>query len=83
MTIEERAEIRKQKLVSGGNSVLVAVADKYGYIAGATEQKQIDVEKACEWLKDNLPTQDAAHYNYNYEEMFNDFVEDFRKAMEE
>ena len=40
------------------------------YIAGAEEQKQIDIEKACYWLRErNVLTEDS--------------LEGFRKAMEE
>ena len=39
------------------------------YIAGAEEQKQIDIDKACEWLKArNILTEES--------------LEGFRKAME-
>ena len=40
------------------------------YLAGAKEQKKIDIEKACEWLRArNVITEDS--------------LEGFRKAMEE
>ena len=40
------------------------------YIAGADEQKQIDIDKACEWLRErNVLTEDS--------------LEGFRKVMEE
>lgn len=85
--IEERAAKYAEQVPYDGTNNFYDDADykaaEESYIAGATEQKKIDIDKACIWLKDNLPTQDAAHYNYNYEEMFNDFVDDFRKAMEE
>ena len=43
---------------------------KENYIAGAKEQKQIDIDKACDWLKArNVITEDS--------------LEGFRKAMEE
>ena len=40
----------------------------------------VDIEKACEWLKDNI------HDYYmtgEFEQWFDDMFEDFRKAMEE
>ena len=40
------------------------------YIAGAEEQKQIDIEKACDWLKARNVLTDAS-------------LDGFRKAMEE
>lgn len=45
-----------------------------GYIKGATEQIEIDIEKACEWLKNN------AVIGLMNEEV-DDFIEDFREAM--
>ena len=46
------------------------------YIAGAKEQKAIDIDKACEWLKENI--EGSVHPQSAY-----GFVEKFRKAMEE
>ena len=46
------------------------------YIAGANEQKVIDIDKACEWLKENI--EGGVHPQSAY-----GFVEKFRKAMEE
>lgn len=40
------------------------------YIAGAEEQKRIDIEKACDWLKARNVLTDAS-------------LDGFRKAMEE
>ena len=60
------------------------------YIAGATEQKAIDIDKACEWLKENARDYACATVRCPYgeeEEIICDvhleIVEDFRKAMEE
>ena len=60
------------------------------YIAGAEEQKKIDIEKACEWLKENAREYACATVRCPYgeeEEIICDvhpeIVEDFRKAMEE
>ena len=46
------------------------------YVRGATEQKAIDIDKACEWLKERV--QCGVHPQRVY-----GFVEEFRKAMEE
>lgn len=45
------------------------------YLAGAKEQKKIDIEKACEWMT-NFKTGNGEFPLY-------DFVGNFRKAMEE
>ena len=50
--------------------------ERSAYIAGATEQKAIDIEKACEWLKERV--QCGVHPQRAY-----GFAEEFRKAMEE
>ena len=51
------------------------------YIAGATEQKAIDIDKACEWLKNNW----REYVNQDRDGMilFGHWEYDFRKAMEE
>lgn len=60
------------------------------YIAGATEQKAIDIDKACEWLKENARNYACATIRCPYGEeeeiicdVHQEIVEDFRKAMEE
>lgn len=45
------------------------------YIAGATDQKKIDINKACDWLKERV--QCGVHPQRAY-----GFAEEFRKAME-
>ena len=45
------------------------------YTAGATKQKAIDIDKACEWLKNNLREYGII--------LFGHWESDFRKAMEE
>ena len=42
----------------------------------AVEQRKIDIEKACEWIKDNAVVGLANKEVY-------DFIDDFRKAMNE
>ena len=57
-TIEERAEEYGSKKgdisLSAVYNEALANIYKEGYIAGATEQKAIDIEKACEWLDNYL-----------------------------
>ena len=45
------------------------------YIQGTTEQKAIDIDKACEWLNENV--EGGVHPQSAY-----GFVDKFRKAME-
>ena len=54
-TIEERAKEYGSKkgdisLSAVYNEALANIYEE-GYIAGATEQKAIDIDKACEWLR--------------------------------
>lgn len=75
-TIEERADEYVGRLASsflGFPEFLEGGKD--GYIVGAAEQKQIDIEKACEWLKEHLGT-DLLLVNHN-------MIEEFKKAMED
>ena len=46
------------------------------YIAGAKEQKAIDIDKVCEWIKENV--EGGVHPQSAY-----GFADRFRKAMEE
>ena len=54
---------------------------RQGYILGANEQKAIDIDKACEWLKNNW----REYVNQDRDGMilFGHWESDFRKAMEE
>ena len=79
-TIAERAR------EYAGNEDLVQGTDGYeyclrDYIKGATEQKVIDIDKACEWLKNNW----REYVNQDRDGMilFGHWEYDFRKAMEE
>ena len=68
MTIEERArEYCKDQWD--------APTAMKAYIDGATEQKAIDMDRACEWLKG---VQCVVHPQIAY-----GFAEEFRKAMED
>ena len=51
------------------NEALASIYEE-AYIAGATEQKAIDMDRACEWLKARNVLTDAS-------------LDGFRKAMEE
>ena len=72
-TIEERA-----REASYANLDRLSPAFEVGYIKGATEQQVIDIDKACEWLREN------AYFSVNdntgsLDEQ--DLVERFRKEM--
>mgnify|MGYP007094010746 CR=1 FL=1 len=73
-TIEERAKEYGSKkgdisLSPIYNEALASVYEE-AYIAGAAEQKAIDIDKVCDWLRErNVLTEDS--------------LEGFRKAMEE
>ena len=52
-----------------------------GFIEGAEWANKTMIDKACEWLKENI----WVYINYegcSGEELENDVIEDFRKAME-
>ena len=79
-TIAERAReyAENEDLVQGTDGYEYCLRD---YIKGATEQKVIDIDKACEWLKEQV------YQEYGggpLERLIPDtMIEDFRKAMEE
>ena len=63
---------------------------EFGYIQGAYDQKDIDIDKACEWLEENARDYACATIRCPYGEeeeiicdVHREIVEDFRKAMEE
>ena len=79
-TIEERAKEYGSKKADISlspiyNEALASIYEE-GYMAGATEQKAIDIDKACKWLKEN--TEGGIHPQRAY-----GFPGMFRKAMEE
>ena len=49
-TIEERAKLASEGYDDDGYSAGLYM----GYVVGATVQKAIDIEKACEWLDNYL-----------------------------
>ena len=79
-TIAERAReyAENEDLVQGTDGFDYCLRD---YIKGATEQKVIDIDKACEWLKNNW----REYVNQDRDGMilFGHWEYDFRKAMEE
>ena len=79
-TIVERASeyAENEDLVQGTDGFEYCLRD---YIKGATEQKVIDIDKACEWLKNNW----REYVNQDRDGMilFGHWEYDFRKAMEE
>lgn len=61
-----------------------------GYIEGATEQRKIDIEKACDWIEENLFTvNENGEYKYVAKNIYGspyikkDLFRDFCEAMEE
>ena len=88
-TIEERAKLASEGYEDDGYSAGLYM----GYVEGATEQKAIDIDTACDWLeshfrdienpdfysKRNHPTDLESMYHWSVKEL----VDDFRKAMEE
>ena len=71
-TIEERA---KKYVWKEWTPEYHFIAEE-SYIIGAKEQKVIDIDKACEWIKENI--EGGVHPQSVY-----GFVERFRKSMEE
>lgn len=74
-TIEERAELNLMyEKDFCGHSLSDNMVCR-AYVRGAEEQKAIDIEKACEWLKNNLREYGII--------LLGHWESDFRKAMEE
>ncbi len=67
--IEERAKEYSLKDFDGYYTGRERAVEE-GYIAGATEQKAIDIDKACEWLRARNVLTEAS-------------IEGFRKVLEE
>ena len=90
-TIAERAReyAENEDLVQGTDGYEYCLKD---YIKGATEQKVIDIDKACEWLEKELQKIAVDEVKENFlENNFNvvlksqvpNWLTNFRKAMEE
>lgn len=66
-----------------------ATAKRQAFIDGAKEQRKIDIDKACKWLKENARDYACATIRcYGDEDeiicdVHQEIVEDFRKAIEE
>ena len=89
-TIEERA--KREGIISQlrADYPYDKKSVEFGYIQGAYDQKDIDIDKACEWLEENARDYACATIRCPYGEeeeiicdVHQEIVEDFRKAMEE
>lgn len=69
-TIEERAKEAGRLSQVRSDYPYDKRSIEFGYTQGAYEQKAIDIEKACEWLRSRNVLTEAS-------------IEGFRKAMEE
>ena len=58
-----------------------ATIKRQAFIDGAKAQKRIDIDKACEWLKNNYRNLDYINYEGDLFDLT--LVKDFRKAMED
>lgn len=74
-TIEERAN--KYAKEESGDNYVAAILRYGGYVKGAQEQEEIDINKAVEWLKNNLTNE-----NDPQRTIWMAFVNEFKKAME-
>ena len=70
--IEERAKLASEGYDDDGYSAGLYM----GYVTGATEQKAIDIDKTCKWLRENIDG--GVHPSSVY-----GFIEKFKKAMDE
>ena len=81
ITIEERAKeyapdaFEPDYILPAREGYIVSL-QRRAYIAGAKEQKAIDIDKVCEWIKENV--EGGVHPQSAY-----GFADRFRKAMEE
>lgn len=83
-TIEERAaDFGEKHYLTNVESERTSAED--GYITGATEQRSIDIEKACKWLAENADNYSRSSLTDISRYLWVDphLIEDFRKAMEE
>ena len=75
-TIEERAELNLMYEKDFCGNILSDNMVCRAYVRGAKEQKAIDIDRTCEWLKENI--EGGVHPQSTYS-----FLDKFRKAMEE
>lgn len=80
-TIRERAReyAKNEDLVEGTDGFEYCLRD---YIKGATEQKVIDIDKACEWLE-AFCCEIGCKYDCNFDDIIVGGPKRLRKAMEE
>ena len=74
-TIEERA--KREGIISQHRADYPydKKSVEFGYIQGAYDQKEVDIDKACEWLKNNLREYGII--------LFGHWESSFRKVMKE
>lgn len=78
MKIEERAKVNLQyERDFLGNNLSENMVCR-AYVKGATEQ----IDKACEWLKKQLYTDDGGSLASEWYQQLGEFIDGFRKAME-
>ena len=78
--IRKEAKLKRHDIANEVDYKSSAAYD--GFVMGAKWADKTMIEKACEWIKENFECYVGADVSpyYIYED---DFVEDFRKAMEE
>lgn len=74
-TIEERA-----RQASYDELDRLSPAFEEGYIRGATEQQAIDIDKACEWIKNHID-EGLVIYHNNTWCFIGEFIENFSKSL--
>lgn len=77
-TINERAKEFAKEEAKGYNPHLIA----HAYNCGATDQQNIDIERACEWIRQTYMddyAEDDCHNSVRFDKAT--FLEDFKKAM--
>lgn len=86
-TIKDKAETNAVNLWLNPETYNEDKADGYmqGYIDGATEQKKIDIEKACKWLAEHADDYSRSSLTDISRYLWVDphLIADFRKAMED
>ena len=81
-TIEERAWEKYPEVIKHHNLAHIDINEEKRkmYIEIATEQKSIDIKKACEWLYSQMKT---LYDDEWYESNIKQWVNELKKAMEE
>lgn len=89
-TIEERAKEYAPHIfdpyeISPATEGYIVMRERRAYTQGAKDQKQIDIEKACEYIKANVNDYivEVGKDWHTDNIVGSDFIDDFRKAMEE